>query len=98
MVCDAGIGIRSLQPIPAMSNPRIIPTNFRVKKRSAEHVWLMFCDDVPCAIIRGIGGSKKLEYSVHPRASETGEQDGAARNLAMDWMAESVEHLRVLCQ
>lgn len=74
-----------------MNKQMFIPTHFKVPN-SCTHRWLLFNAD-SVSEIRGVPGKNKLSFSWrghNPKPEHA--------SLGMDWMEESVEHLRSISQ
>lgn len=95
MVCDAGIGIRSESIIFNMTT-HTIPTNFRVPK-GFRHRWLVYGSTGELLQeIQGVPGQRKIKTISHDASHEC--KTTTSGSLGLDWMAETVEHMRWLCQ
>lgn len=68
-----------------------IRSNFKVPK-SLHHQWVLFDCDQAVMLIYGIPGRKDVVQE-HLRPTIT-----LPESMALDWIQESVEHLRLLCE
>jgi hypothetical protein len=71
-----------------------IPTNFKVPK-TLRHEWVLFHQNKPVMVMYGEPGSKKIQQ--HCLAGPK-RMSNVPKGLVLDWIQESVEHLRWLCE
>lgn len=80
-----------------MTNPTLIPTNFKVPK-GCRHQYILFYERTLAAFIKGCPGSSEIEFSTFDTpVSATEEQRKKFSGRSMDWMEESIDHLRAVC-
>ena len=80
-----------------MKNPCVIPSNFKIPKRFS-HEFLLFHGKTKVGRIAGLPGRKKIVFEMFDTpVSATKEEHTRFNSVSMDWMQESIEHLRYLC-
>lgn len=81
-----------------MKNPCVIPANFRVPKRF-RHEFILFFESTKVGRIAGVPGEKQTIFETFDTPINASQQQRAEFNSrSLDWIQESVEHLRFLCQ
>lgn len=78
-------------------NPYTIQTNFQVPK-TCRHEWVLFVGKVAVASIYGVPGKREIKYTVLANESDVDDNTESTKSLTLDWIAETVEHLRCICQ
>lgn len=78
-----------------MSEPCHIPTNFRVPKGHRHRFLLNYGPDT-IAVLSGVPGKKRIFFQTYDKPG-TAEEAALVHHCCMDWMAESIAHLRFLC-
>lgn len=83
-------GRLSVEVDEEMNAETVIPTNFRVPA-GCRHEFVLFFGNKPSAVIFGVPGKRQIRFQTLGSKPEN-------QSLVMDWMAESVEHLRFVCE
>ncbi len=74
---------------------QIIPTNFRIPKRHRKHEFALYGPGFMCVI--QVESERALKFSEGCN-SATYKERPRDRSLILDWMQESVDYLRAICQ
>lgn len=74
-----------------------IPTNFRVPP-DCRHEWVLFHENGVIGTLHGIPGKKQIHQAFREPANCSDDRKKLVFNLSLDWIAESVEHLRFICK
>jgi len=77
-----------------MTTPICIPTNFKVPE-TCHHEWMLFYENEFIAAIYGVPGKSEIHHIV--RAPSVPHDQSRVLNQNLDWITESVEHLRAIC-
>jgi len=79
-----------------MNNPCTIPTSFKVPK-GFKHRWLVYGSTGELIQeIRGVPGRRQARFITYKCSDECKKTTNGSCGL--DWMVESVEHMRFLCE
>lgn len=76
-------------------NPQLIPTNFKVP-RNCRHEFLIYWHNHKTGSIRGIPGRFEILFETWDFPCNS-DESATFKTFSLNWMAESVEHLRAIC-